>query len=168
MAANPNWPRWIFSSLAVHFKNVADGLNLPILVEGIDEREPEKMLVDRCELRVNGPYIREISSKYWRLWININILMTDYMEGQGENTFKLFNWGGAFLEAMELPIPIYRFGPDTGGVDDQSLLGCLTEMRGKNESIKLIHFGQIGRTERIRQAAVDGKFEMYLNYPDGG
>jgi len=169
MAANPNWPRWIFSSLAVHFKGVADGLNLPIITEGIDEREPEKMDVDRCELRINGPYIREVSKNYWRIWINVNILLTDYMEGQGENTYKLMDWGGAFLEGMNLPIPIYKYGPDVGGIDDQTLLGCLTMLRGNRiESIRLIHFGQIGSEERIRQAAVDGRFEMYLNFPNGG
>lgn len=169
MAANPNWPRWIFASLAVHFKGVADGLPLNMITEGIDERESETMQGDRCELRINGPFIREASKNYWRVWINVNVLLTDYMEGQGENTYKLMDWGGAFLEGMNLPIPIYKYGPDVGGIDDQSLLGCLTMLRGSSgESIRLIHFGQIGQVERVRQAAVDGKFEMYLNYPNGG
>jgi hypothetical protein len=169
MAANPNWPRWIFASLAVHFKGIADGLPLNMIAEGVDERESETMQGDRCELRINGPSIRESSKNYWRVWINVNILLTDYMEGQGENTYKLMNWGGAFLEGMNLPIPIYKYGPDVGGVDDQTLLGCLTMLRGSSdESIRLIHFGQIGQVERVRQAAVDGRFEMYLNYPNGG
>jgi hypothetical protein len=168
MAADPNWPRWVFASLAVHFGDIAAGIPLAMIAEGIDEREAEKIQDDRCELRINGPYIRELSHNFWRVWINVNILLTDYMEGQGENTYKLMNWGGAFLEGMDLPIPIYKYGPDVGGVDDQSLLGCLTLLRGKTESLKLIHFGQIGMVERIRQAAVDGRFEMFLTYPYGG
>ena len=55
---NPHWPRWIFASTADYFKQAADGIELPILIEGIDEREAEKVRAnDHVEFRINGPAV---------------------------------------------------------------------------------------------------------------
>lgn len=158
---NPNWPRWIAASLAVYYKAVADALSLNLLVEGVDERKSEMMGSDRAELRVNGPMIRHLSAGYFRLDVDSNILLTDLMEGEAENTYNLMNWAGAFQQAAEKTIPVYRYGPDTGGVDDSSLVGCLT-IRGRKEGPSLFHFGQVSTDDRVRQAAVDTQHWMFL------
>lgn len=156
-----NLARWVFASISVYFKSIADGLNLPILVDGVDERDPDVMGKDHVELRVNGPFVREVSHGCWRTWTDINILLTDRMAMTQEDAFGLMRWGGEFEQAMTERIPIYKYGPDPG--DDGSLLGCLTHRKGSAESIRLVHFGQISREDRIRQAVVDGRYEMYLN-----
>jgi hypothetical protein len=148
------------SSIAVYFKTVADALSLTYFVEGVDERESDTMRVEHVELRVNGPFIREVSRNYWRVHIDVNILLMDYMDMSTENAYDINQWGGEFLAAMMEPIPIYRLG--TGLNDDDSLVGCLTQRTGFAEPARLIHFGQISKEDRIRQAAVDGRFEMYL------
>lgn len=155
-----NLSRWILASVATYFKVVADSLNLTYFVEGIDERESDTMRAEHVELRVNGPNIREVSKDYWRAHVDINILLIDYMDMSTENAYDLNQWGGEFLAAMMKPIPIYRLG--TGVNDDDTLVGCLTQRKGISEPARLIHFGQISKTDRIRQAAVDGKFEMYV------
>ena len=81
-SSNPNWPRWIAASVAVYYKAVADGLNLPVLIEGIDERKADVMSVDHAEVRVNGPFIVQLSAGYFRLNVDSNILLTDIMEGE--------------------------------------------------------------------------------------
>jgi len=86
---NPHWARWIAASLAVYFKTVADNAGITLLVEGIDERESEKMEVDRAELRINGPFIRQLSEGYFRLDVDTNILLTDLMGGEVENPYNL-------------------------------------------------------------------------------
>jgi hypothetical protein len=78
-----------------------------------------------------------------------------------EDAYGIARWGGEFEQAMTDRIPIYKFG--SGGDDDDSLIGCLTHRKGRAESIRLLHFGQISRTDRVRQAMVDGRYEMYLN-----
>jgi hypothetical protein len=158
---NPNWARWIAASLAVYYKAVADSLSIPILVEGIDEREPEKMENDRAELRVNGPFIRQLSAGYFRLDVDSNILLTDLMGGEEENTYNLMDWAGTFQQAAEKTIHVYRYGPDTAGVDDGSLVGCLT-VRGRKEGSDIFHFGQVSTDSRVRQAAVDTQHWMFL------
>ena len=158
---NPNWPRWIAASLAVYYKVVADALSIPLLVEGIDERESGKMEKDRAELRINGPFIKQPSNGYFQLNVDSNILLTDLMGGEEENSYNLMNWAGAFQQAAEKAIPVYRYGPDTAGVDDSSLVGCLT-VRGRKEGPDVFHFGQVSTDSRVRQAAVDTQHWMHL------
>ena len=155
-----NLARWTMSSIAVYFKTVADNLSITYFVEGVDERESDTMRVEHVELRVNGPYVRELSRNYWRVHIDVNILLIDYMTMSTENAYDINQWGGEFLAAMTGTIPIYRLG--AGVIDDDSLVGCLTQRTGISEPARLIHFGQISKEDRIRQAAVDGQFEMYL------
>ena len=158
---NPHWARWIAASLALYFKTVADNAGITLLVEGIDERESEKMEVDRAELRINGPFIRQLSEGYFRLDVDTNILLTDLMGGEGENPYNLMTWAGHFQHAAEKTIPVYRYGPDTMGVDDGSLVGCLS-VRGRKEGSDLFHFGQVSVVDRVRQAAVDTQHWMFL------
>ena len=77
-----------------------------------------------------------------------------------EDAYGIARWGGRFEQAMTERIPVYKYGPAAG--DDETLIGCLTIRKGRAESIRLIHFGQISREDRIRQAVVDGRYEMYL------
>jgi hypothetical protein len=156
-----NLARWTMASIAVYFKDVADTISLTFFVEGVDEREPDTMRQEHAELRVSGPYVRELSHDYWRVHIDINIMLTDYMKMSTEDAYDINRWGGVFLTAMTDPIPIFRFG--TGPDDDGSLVGCLTQRKGFSEPARLIHFGQVSREDRIRQAVVDGRFEMYLS-----
>jgi len=158
---NENLARWVFASIADYFSTIVTGINLPLLVEGVDERESEKMRGDHAELRVNGPFVRELSKNYWRIWVDINILLTNMMSMSQENAYDIAQWGGTFQEAMLKPIPIYKYGSNPS--DDESLIGCLTLRKSKGDSVRLIHFGQISREDRIRQAAVDGRYEMYLS-----
>jgi len=157
---NENLARWVFASIAVYFESIAAGLSLPLLVEGIDERDSEKMRVDHAELRINGPFVKEVSHNCWRTWTDINILLTDRMMMTQEDAYGIMRLGGAFESAMNERIPIYKLGPDAD--DDDSLLGCLTMRKGQSESVKLFHFGQIDSTNRIRQSVIDGRYEMYL------
>lgn len=142
---------------------MADSLPLPLLVEGIDERESEKMDVDHAELRITGPFINEVSRDFFELHITTNILLTDLMGGEGENTYSLFEWAGAFQEAACKPISVYRYGRDTLGIDDGSRLGCLLPF-GKDGS-RLFHYGQVSTKDRVRQSAIDTRHYMQISNP---
>jgi len=158
---NEHLARWTLASVAKYFYTVSSGLGLQYFVEGVDERNATDMEQEHAELRVNGPFVAEVSNNCYRVYIDINILLTDYMRMSSENAYQIDIWGGKFLSSMFSPIPIYKYGT---GVDDDStvLVGCLTQRRGLSEPIRLIRFGQVSRTDRIRQAAVDGRFEMIL------
>ena len=159
---NPNWPRWIWASVTDYLSsNVFVPNSLPFITEGVHERDDDFMQADnRAEIRVNGPLTRELSADYWRLWVDINVLVLSNMDGQQSNAYTLETNLGLVLEAMDTVIPIFRHGD--GSEDDGTLLGCLSPRTGDNDSIRLIHFGQIDKTVRIKEGVVDGRYVMYL------
>jgi hypothetical protein len=159
MAYDPNWPRWVQASVADHFKLVAIAQGYPALVEGIDERDTEFIeSPNRIEIRVNGPFIREASAGYYHFEVDANILIFSHMGGQIPNAYFGTEMTGYMAQAASQPISIYKYG--TGVGDDQSLIGCLTLRRGKDESVKVFHFGEVNKEDRLRQFGVDVSLEM--------
>lgn len=160
---DPNWTRWIFASVTEHFaSNVMTPNSIPFLTEGMHERDTQFMEApDRAEIRINGPFARELSVNYWRLWVDINILVTSYFGSQQKDVYTLERNLGLIHEFADATIPILRHG--SGVVDDGTLLGCLRPRTDKNDSIRIIHFGQLNSTDRLKQSQVDGRYVMYLH-----
>jgi len=158
---NPNWPRWIMASVAVYFKPVTDGIRLPLLTEGIDGREHEKMHYNHAELRVNGPFIVEPSRNYYILNVDINVFLTELMNDHKDNAYDLMTWCGVIQAAMDGPIDVFRYGSEEG--DDQEWIGCLIPRHGRYDANRVLHFGQVSRVDRVRQSQVDGRFKMELD-----
>ena len=164
-APNPHWARWIISSVADHFiTNVSAPLSIPFLVEGFQDRDDSfEQAPDRAELRINGPFTREQSKNYWRIWVDINILVMSNYDGTVRNRYSLVNNAGKFHEYADRCIPIYRKGDVSENPEnDGTLLGYLSPRSGKNDSVRSINLGQIHRVDRIRQTQVDGRYVMYL------
>lgn len=164
-APNPHWTRWIISSVADYFKvNVADALSLPFLVEGLDDRSDAfEQAPDRAELRYNGPWTQELSKGYWRLWFDVNILVTSNYDGAVKNRFQLEINTGKFHEYADRCIPIFRYGdPAQTAENDQTQLGHLSPRSGRNDSVRVLHFGQLSKVDRIKQSQVDARYYMYL------
>ena len=153
-----NLARWIFQSIASHFKSVADGISLPYFVEGIDERSDGTMRVSHVELRVTGPTLKEVSRDYYNVDVVINFMFTKNMDEVGADAFDLIQWTGVFADAMLEPIPIYKKGG--GAEDDGSLIGCIQVKTGRHDAVRVYHFGQIDKDTRVRQSEVDALYGM--------
>lgn len=166
MAANPNWPRWVFASIAKHLKQVATtDATFPAMVEGLDDRS-EAFLSQklRTEIRVNGPFFQQRQGE-WFMWVDANVLITANMDGP--HPYELTRVAGLFLEALTVPIPVWNYGNLVGDYVEgdpttQEFLGCLTVRGGSRESVGVFHFGQIDKTDRVRQSLVDATLEMTL------
>lgn len=157
---NQNWARWIIASIAVYFKTVIDTLSIPLLCDGLDEREHANMHHSHAELRISGPFVKELSKDYWRIHIDINILLTYLMKSTEDNVYDLQTWCGVIQESMDGPINIYKYGGEAG--DDASYIGCLRSRMGKFEANRVFHFGQISKVDRVRQSMIDGRYMMEL------
>jgi len=155
-----NLARWIFASIACHFKTVASGLSLPYFVDGIDERDESTMRVDHVECRVTGPFIKEHSRGWYTADVGINFLFTKQMEIAGADSYDNVRWTGKFMNVMLEPIPIYKYGPDT--IDDSTLIECLRVKKNRNEAVRVWHFGQISKEDRLKQSEVDALYGMDL------
>lgn len=154
---NENLARWIFASIAKHFESTAAGLSLPYFVEGVDERTDDQMRADHVELRVTGPFIKEVSHNYWTVDVAVNFLFTSQMTIGGADAYNIQRWCGVFQDAMLDPIPIYQFGDSP-----TTLIGCLVDKNGSADAVRVYHFGQLDKDNRIRQSEVDALYGMTL------
>ena len=155
-----NLARWIFASIAKHFQPVATGLNLPYFVEGIDERDDSTMRENHVELRITGPFIREYGHNYYKASVTVNLIFTEQMAIAGADAYNIVRWCGKFQSVMLEPIPIYRYG--SGADDDGSLVGCLTITGSTDNMVRVYHFGQVSKEDRIRQSEVDALYGFEL------
>jgi hypothetical protein len=161
MSVNPNWARWIFASISYHLKTVATDNNIPAIVEGVDDvTDSFSEATDHAEIRISGPDTQQLSGEY-RLLVSVNVLLASRFDGKQKNRHALLTNVGLFHEAMDQAILIYKYGNTLA--DDDSYLGCLTLRPGKNDSVRVIHFGQIDPTDKVKQSAVDARYEMFLS-----
>jgi hypothetical protein len=170
MAANPNWARWMFSSVAYELKLVATNTNLAALVEHLDERTDAFMEApDRVEIRITGPFDQEISKGFHRSILDANVLLTSIYGGQKKNALDILKYAGLFQARMGLPIPVYNYGTEVGEFNDPDLMtrqqvfiGCLLPIGGKNNSIKVFNFGQTDKVDKLKQSVVDARYIIEL------
>ncbi len=155
---NPNWARWIMASVAKHFAPTATALNIPMLVDGIDDRSTEVMEENHAEMRLTGPFVQKQSRNIYRIDVDVNILLTNLM--QAENAYDLQTWCGQFQEAAQGPINVYKWGSEVG--DDGTYVFCLTPRKSRMDMIRVLHFGQIGKVDRIRQSMIDVRYEAHV------
>lgn len=160
MAYNENWPRWMQSSVAKHYKDAATAMSWASLVEEIESRSNAFInSPQRLEIRQNGPFAKELSSNYWNFELDVHVLLTSHLGGSVGNAYDITTASGK-IAAASVSIPVFKYG--TGVDDDQSQIGCFTLRRGKTESIKIYHFGEIDKVNRVIQMAVDVRFELDL------
>ena len=162
MSANPNWARWVFASIATYLKQVAEESHLPALVEGLDDRTTEFMeATDRCEIRITGPFTKELSHNYFQVEVLVNVLFLSRYEEQ-KNQYAIMQKIGVFHEAMDGAIAVYKYGREPRD-DEHALVGCLSPVQGRNDAIRVMHFGQFNPTDRIKQSMVDARYRMELS-----
>ena len=161
MPVNPSWARWAFASVATFMKQLAVDANIPALVEGLDERTTEYMeAANRVEIRMSGPFTKELSKDYHELGVDINLLFTSRYEING-NQYDIIKTVGRFHEALDGPIPMKRLGNEPG--DDRGLVGCLLPRTGRNDAVRVFHFGQTDQTDRQKQVMIDARYVTYLD-----
>lgn len=157
MPSNRHWPRWVFASVCKHFNDRKEALPLYIEGQHRDANPPKDFL----ELRMDGPYLTEESKDYWRLYIEISILVQSTVDDQDYH--RIHKSVGQVAEAFTEGISVFKYGD--GDDDDQSLIGCLQLVQdlGKRERIQINHFGQVEAATPLRMASVEGHYVMYLD-----
>jgi hypothetical protein len=171
MAFDPKWPRYIFASCAYEMRQLATAHELPLLIEHLDDRTDAFMQApNRAEARITGPFEQEQSKGYHHLLVDMNVLLTSIYGGQKKNPYDIIDFGGLFQERMGQPFPVWNYGLGVGEYNDpdsmtrvQTFLGCLLPIPGKNATIKLQHFGQTDKTDKLKQSVVDARYYIDLD-----
>jgi hypothetical protein len=116
---------------------------------------------DRCEVRITGPFTREVSRNYFQIEVVVNVLFLSRYEEQ-KNRYAIIQKTGVFQEAMDGPVAVYKYGngPDD---DEHALVGCLLPVQGRHNAIRVLHFGQINPTDRLKQSMVDASYRMEVS-----
>lgn len=153
---NIKWPRWTTASIVKHFTDNISGVD--VFVEGEERPTNPTNLV---ELRIDGPEIRELHQNYFRLYVEINILVQVTIDDT--NLYSQEDVIGEVCNAFSNIITVYKKGLDSE--DDGSFVGCYNLItRGRNaDGVKVFRFGQIEQDIRILQSTIEGHYEMYLN-----
>jgi len=155
MSANPNWPRWCFASVSKHFDDRRQGLYM--FIEG--QKRDTRDLKDFIELRMDGPQITEISKDYWRIYGEVNILVTSAMDN---NNYHRIHQNVGIVAAAFTTIRLFKFG--TGVDDDQSQWACwyLLQNTEKRHRLDIFHFGKVDVKSEVVQASVEGHYECLV------
>lgn len=145
---NPLWNKWIFSSVAKHFKAKCEELHIPLYIESFPR--DTSSLKDWIELRIDGPHYTPQTKNQWEITLEVNVVVSSakdninsyrYLEAQG-NVVKMFS-----------NIPVYKLGLD------ESLVVCLQTTQGK---IVTRNFGQVGPTVALNQSSVEAHYRAFL------
>jgi len=155
MSINPNWSRWIKSSVVKHFQDYVGGVQL--LIEG----QPKVKLAqnERFELRMEGPYISEESHNFFFLYIEINILISCIID---KDLYRIDTLAGMAASGF-MNVDVYREG--NGADDTGTLLGCLHLMQhsGSSEKVTQKNYGQQEHDVPMQQSSVEGHFTMTIH-----
>lgn len=147
--------RWVNASINKHFNSLV-GPYLYVWVEG-DTRDTREM-TDFAELRIDGPKIQEFSRGWFRIYAEINILVTSSINDT--DLYKIHTDTGIVLEAMQTRIPIFRYG--TGVDDDQTLVGCFTLISDSRNSLDVLQLGRKLIETPLMTSIVEGHYDMKI------
>lgn len=152
------WARWIYASVTKFFD---DEIDIDVFVEGMDRET--KDLKDFAELRIDGPWFNELSADYWKIYIEVNILIQSVMGDK--NLHRFYDSIGDVNAAFQNCISVYKTPDINGENGDGSFLGCfkLAIDRYDRENIKTSNFGQVDKNVRLQQATVEAHYEMFLS-----
>lgn len=164
MTDKEHWPRWLFASFTTHFYEKLKASVDPdvmIYIEGNwrDTSKAPKVI----EIRMDGPYVTEISKDYYRLYTEISILVQATLDQNDAHILQKLL--GKSFDAFTASIKIFKFG--SGPEDDQSLLGCATLINDidRRERVQVNNFGLIDKSVNIAQGTVEGHYELFLDTP---
>lgn len=152
MAIRDGIVKWVFASACKHFTDNISGLTT--LVEGADR--PTGAQTDWCEIRVDGPWIREISKDYLKISTEINILVGTVFDPtnlyhESENINKIV---AAFTD-----FDVYKYG------DDSSLI-CrlkLKPLSDLRERLEISKFGRIDPAIPLLQSTIEGHYQQMVD-----
>lgn len=156
---SPHLPRWMFSSMAEHFRALAPA-GVRYHVEGVDEDEALDFQNDSMLFRMDGPMAYQSSGSEEWYRVEIQILLTDLVALTGDNAYEIYEWAGIVQgDMLNNSLPIYRYGG--GPEDDGTLIGCLEPDTSVTNNVRIASYGMIDKDQRLKQMSVNGKFILH-------
>lgn len=113
------------------------------------------------ELRFDGPYLRYNMPGIWNIYIEVNVLIMLEINNQ---IYTMDDLTGLIQSSFPIQMNIFKYGPDTSGVDDGSLVGCMKLVAGSaREKLQVSNFGQVDPRLPHLQSSVEGHYTGTFN-----
>jgi hypothetical protein len=136
-------------------KDVAADIPIYCFVDGLDWFSTENSNINKVEVRVHGPDVKQTSANVYRVRVGLNLIISNFVSATS-NGYDIYTWCGKFEEAMTNLIPIYKIG------DGGDLVGCLTYKRTKDTELRVFHFPRVTKDDMVRQSELDCNYEMEI------
>jgi hypothetical protein len=123
------------------------------------ERDTNKF-PDFYELRITGPDGEETSKDYWRLYVDINVLIQSDLR---KNAYTVERMIGIMAAAFAEVIPVYQYGDDAA-----IFVGCLkieTDSASFRDKLRIRHYGVVDEKLKLQEASVSARFKIELTAP---
>lgn len=120
-----------------------------------DQRDPEQV-TNRYELRVDGPYIRELQRNYFHVVVEVNVLVETI-----KNPEQLYLHSERKDTALALFTPCIRVFDDNNEV-----LFVLTRRDEFRNHLTVNDFGTVENTLPILEATIEASYEVYHRKED--
>jgi hypothetical protein len=161
---NPKWPLWIAASINTHFSAELDPLvigplGVKVFYEGQHRSDDLINVPDLIEVRFDGPYMYQKSTKRWDLKYEINLLVQSQFNDN--NNYRVWQIIGSVCDAFKNIIHVYGYEE---GVDPAPFIDCMHKLTGKDgrDDIIVHFFGQIEPNVKKSQGTVEAHYTIEL------
>lgn len=167
--SNPNWPRWVKSSIYQHFnaltrtdtaltKLKTDGVigKVPMQFEGEELDRTNRTGLDKVsniELKINGPKERALPNGEYRLDVDIHQVIQAVI-----NELYDYERIKGLAQAMHGDFLLYKLGD--GAEDDGTSFACLQLLQ--DQPLDIRDYGRINQDTRILHGTITGRYRAYV------
>ena len=159
---NPKMNRWIMASCRTWFDTKKLG-DLTVFWEYSRHKQIQQQkqeLQSYAEFRLNGPDYRRVSGNEEWYDVTINVLLTQNLnEGDSEAMEFLI---GQVVPCFTNSIPVYKYGKIDDPENDESLIGCLQTIKGRDGEIEISRFGQANPDTLLTQTSIESEYRLKL------
>lgn len=157
MSVRNKLPLWVFASAAKHFTDIISGIDVHI--EGENRSKLDKS--DWCEIRIDGPWIIDVSRDVIQVKSEINVLVGTVMH---ENDLYRESVNHTKIMPAFVSFNVYKYGPADDVENDGSCVGrfILEPLRDLRQRVEVARFGQITPDVRLLQSTIEGHFQMTI------
>jgi len=153
---NPNWNRWIMSSVYDHFKKGSSPIKVNFDGEDpISAHPPTKNQKDSVEFKHLGPDFDFNTENDCSVYLKINLMVVTYMDIR--MPYKHQDQVGAAQYLFDTCIGLYKYGPNVG-IDTKAKFGSLQLVTG----IMTTPFGTLDPVTRILRTTIEGEYTTDL------
>jgi|6_EtaG_2_1085325.scaffolds.fasta_scaffold89534_2 hypothetical protein len=154
--------RWVRASLVKHFYNALKDIE-HVHVEGQERRTKDKQ--KWFELRIDGPFIREVTKSRFRINTEVNILVVNLQDNSNPSIYGMDELTGQAASKFVSCVEIFRYGDVADdAANDGSRIGELQLRPQNDEEIDVTFFGKLRPDTPVEQASVESHYQGFWTF----